>query len=81
MAEQADEALKSFYNLDFLGIGEPLKERELERRLIAKLKDFILELGYGFCFIGNQHRLTLGNNEYFLDLLFYHRFFKVLVVH
>jgi hypothetical protein len=39
-----------------------------------------LELGYGFCFIGNQHRLTLGNNEYFLDLLFYHRFLKALVV-
>jgi len=80
LAEQADEALRSSYNLDFLGIGEPLKERELERRLIAKLKDFILELGYGFCFIGNQHRLTLGNNEYFLDLLFYHRFLKALVV-
>jgi len=80
LAEQADEALKSSYNLDFLGIGESLKERELERRLITKLKDFILELGYGFCFIGNQHRLTLGNNEYFLDLLFYHRFLKALVV-
>ena len=80
LAEQADEALKSSYSLDFLGIGEPLKERELERRLITKLKDFILELGYGFCFIGNQHKLTLGNNEYFLDLLFYHRFLKALVV-
>ncbi len=65
LAEQANEALKSSYNLDFLGINRPLKERELEQRLIARLKDFILELGYGFCFIGNQYKLTLGNNEYF----------------
>ncbi len=49
LAEQADEALKSSYNLDFLGIGEPMRERELEQQLIARLKDFILELGYGFC--------------------------------
>jgi len=45
----------------------------------ARLKDFLIELGYGFCFIGSQYRLTLGENEYFLDLLFYHRFLKCLV--
>ena len=43
------------------------------------MRDFILELGYGFCFIGNQYRLTLGRKEYFIDLLFYHRFLKALV--
>ncbi len=80
LAEQADEALKSSYNLEFLGIGRPLRERELEQRLIDRLQAFILELGYGFCFIGNQHKLTLGNNDYFLDLLFYHRFLKALIV-
>lgn len=80
LAEQANETLKSSYNLNFLGIGEALKERELEKQLIAKLKDFMLELGYGFCFIGNQYKLTLGKNEYFLDLLFYQRFLKSLVV-
>jgi hypothetical protein len=47
--------------------------------LIARLKDFLIELGYGFCFIGSQYRLTLGENGYFLDLLFYHRFLKCLV--
>ena len=56
-----------------------MKERELEDRLIERLQQFILELGYGFCFIGRQHRLTLGNKEYFIDLLFYHRFLKALV--
>ncbi|MGJ7504456.1 PDDEXK nuclease domain-containing protein [Variovorax sp. ZT5P49] len=79
LAEQAEEALKSSYNLEFLGIRQAVKERELESQLIEKLRDFILELGYGFCFIGRQHRLTLGRNEYFIDLLFYHRFLKSLV--
>lgn len=79
LAEQAEEALKSSYNLEFLGIRQAVKERELENQLIDKLRDFILELGYGFCFIGRQHRLALGRKEYFIDLLFYHRFLKTLV--
>jgi predicted nuclease of restriction endonuclease-like (RecB) superfamily len=79
LAEQADEMLKSSYNLEFLGIRRAVTERALEDRLIERLRDFILELGYGFCFIGRQYRLTLGNKEYFIDLLFYHRFLKALV--
>lgn len=43
------------------------------------MKNFLIEIGYGFCFVGSQYRLTLGNKEYFLDLLFYHRFLKSLV--
>ena len=78
-AEQADEMLKSRYNLEFLGIARPMKERELEERLIGRLQQFILELGYGFCFVGRQYRLALGAKEYFVDLLFYHRFLKALV--
>lgn len=79
LAQQAEETLKSSYNLEFLGIRRDIKERELEDLLIDKLRDFILELGYGFCFIGRQYRVTLGQNEYFIDLLFYHRFLKALV--
>lgn len=79
LAEQADEMLKSRYNLEFLGIARPMKERELEDRLIGRLQQFILELGYGFCFVGQQYRLALGKKEYFVDLLFYHRFLKALV--
>ena len=79
LAEQADEMLKSRYNLEFLGIARPMKERELEDRLIGRLQQFILELGYGFCFVGRQYRLALGKKEYFVDLLFYHRFLKALV--
>lgn len=79
LAEQADEMLKSRYNLEFLGIARPMKELELEERLISRLQQFILELGYGFCFIGRQYRLVLRKKEYFVDLLFYHRFLKALV--
>jgi predicted nuclease of restriction endonuclease-like (RecB) superfamily len=79
LAEQADEMLKSSYNLEFLGIHREVKERELEDRLISRLQAFLLELGYGFCFVGRQHRITLGQKEYFIDLLFYHRFLKALV--
>ncbi|MEQ2006136.1 MAG: PDDEXK nuclease domain-containing protein [Limisphaerales bacterium] len=78
-AEQANEMLKSRYNLEFLGLGRAMRERELEDRLVERLQQFILELGYGFCFVGRQHRLALGRKEYFVDLLFYHRFLKVLV--
>lgn len=79
LAEQADEMLKSSYNLDFLGLRREVKERELEDRLITRLQAFLLELGYGFCFVGRQYRLALGAKEYFIDLLFYHRFLKALV--
>lgn len=78
-AEQADEMLKSAYSLDFLGLGKAVKERELEDRLISRLQAFLLELGYGFCFVGRQYRIALGKKEYFIDLLFYHRFLKSLV--
>jgi len=57
LSEQADESLKSVYNLDFLGVTQPVLERELERRIVEKIKHFILELGSGFSFIGNPYRL------------------------
>ncbi len=79
LSEQATEALKSEYNMDFLGITKPVLERELENRLIENIRDLLMELGYGFCFIGNQYRLKLGKKEYFIDLLFYHRILKCLV--
>ncbi len=79
LAEQADEALKSTYNLDFLGLTRPVKERQLENMLVENVKKLLLELGYGFCFIGNQHRLYLWDKYYDVDLLFYHRKLRCLV--
>jgi predicted nuclease of restriction endonuclease-like (RecB) superfamily len=79
LQEQADEMLKSTYDLGFLGIAHPIKERELERRLIEKIKLFLLELGEGFSFIGNQYRLLLGEKEYAVDLVFFNRKIKSLI--
>jgi predicted nuclease of restriction endonuclease-like (RecB) superfamily len=78
-ADYANEVFKSSYNLGFLGITEPVKELELEKRLIAKIRNFILELGKGFSFIGNQHRLEYNSKEYFVDMLFFHRGLRSLV--
>ena len=79
LQEQADEMLKTTYNLGFLGITHQIKERELEKRLIEKIKLFLLELGDGFSFISNQHRLVLGKKEYFVDLLFFNRKIRSLI--
>ncbi|SDE11287.1 PDDEXK nuclease domain-containing protein [Niabella drilacis] len=78
-AAYANEVFKSSYNLGFLGITEPVKEMELENRLIAKIRAFILELGKGFSFIGNQYRLEYNGKEYFVDMLFFHRGLQSLV--
>lgn len=79
LQEQADEVLKSRYNLSFIGIDQPIREIELEKRLVEKIKHFILELGTGFSFLGNQYRLTLNDKEYFVDMLFFHRKLRSLV--
>ena len=78
-ADLADDMMKSDYNLEFLGITKEAKERELESSIIENIKKFLLELGYGFSFVGNQYRLVLNENEYFIDLLFFHRKLNALV--
>lgn len=78
-SEYANEVFKSSYNLGFLQITEPVREIELEQRLVAKIKSFVLELGKGFSFIGNQHRLEYNGKEYFVDMLFFHRGLRSLV--
>ena len=79
LAEQANEVIKSRYSLEFLGINQPMLELELERQLLEKLKDFLLELGYGFSFVGNQYPLKLGDKTYRVDLLFFHRKLRCLI--
>lgn len=78
-SDYANEVFKDSYNLGFLGITEPVKELELEKRLIEKIKNFVLELGKGFSFIGNQYRLEYNGKEYFVDMLFFHRGLRSLV--
>ena len=79
LAEQADQTMKDVYTLDLLGITGPVVEAEIERRMVSKIKDVILQLGYGFSFIGNQYRIATPDSEYFIDLLFYHRKLQSLV--
>ncbi len=79
LSEQADNAMKSVYNLELLGVKQPIKERELERLMVINVKKLLMELGYGFTFIGNQYKLKGNTKDYFVDLLFFHRGLKCLV--
>ena len=68
--------------LEFLKIPEPyhLTETELEKRIIENLQYFLLELGKGFAFVGRQYRITVGNRNHYVDLVFYHRILKCFVL-
>ena len=79
LSEIATDIVKSEYNLEFLSISKNTHEREVEKSLVENIKKFILELGYGFSFIGNQYKLSLEENEYYIDLLFFHRKLNSLV--
>ena len=72
-AAYANEVFKDTYNMGFLGVTEPLLELELERRLVEKIKQFLLELGQGFTYIGNQHVLNYRGKEYKVEMLFFNR--------
>ena len=75
----ANEVFRNSYNLGFLGVVDPMIEMNLEKRLVERIKQFILELGKGFSFIGNQYCLEFNNREYFVDMLFFHRKLRSLV--
>jgi predicted nuclease of restriction endonuclease-like (RecB) superfamily len=76
---QAVLAIKDHYTFDFLDLEEEHSERELERSLVRNIRRFLSEMGGAFSFIGNQHRLEVGGQEYFLDLLLFHRSLRCLV--
>jgi predicted nuclease of restriction endonuclease-like (RecB) superfamily len=76
---QAKLAVKDEYTFDFLELGEEHSERELELALINNIRRFLIEMGGYFTFIGNQHRLEVGGDEFFVDLLLYHRKLRCLV--
>lgn len=76
----AAEMLKDPYHFDFLRLSPEIEERELERALLAHVRDFLLELGVGFALIGSQYRLEAGGQDYQLDLLFFHVRLRCYVV-
>ncbi len=71
-SELAKQVLKDPYVFDFLSITEKTKEKEIENQLTKKISDFLLELGAGFAFIGNQYHIEVEKKDYYIDLLFYH---------
>lgn len=70
-SDLAQALMKSSYNSEFLSIDDKVTEKKLEKVLINHIRDFMLELGQGFAFVGSQYPLKLQNETYFLDLLFY----------
>lgn len=71
-SDLAQQILKDPYAFDFLTLDQEAHERDLERGLLEHLRQFLLELGAGFAFVGSQYHLRVGDSDFFLDLLFYH---------
>jgi predicted nuclease of restriction endonuclease-like (RecB) superfamily len=79
-SDLAQQEVKDPYNFEFLTLAEQAHERNLERALIFHLRDFLLELGVGFAFVGSQYPLEVGGQEFRIDLLFYHLRLRAYVV-
>lgn len=79
-SDLAQSLIKSKYNFDFLGITQKVNESVIEKGLIENIKQFLLELGSGFAFLGSQYRVVLAEEEFFIDLLMYHVKLKSYVV-
>jgi hypothetical protein len=79
MKPAALEVFQDNYLMDFISTSDTEDERVFEEKVVADIKNFILRLGNGFCFIGNQFRLEVGGEEFFVDLLFFNRHLKSLV--
>ncbi len=79
-SELARQILKDPYNFDFLTLGKEAQERDLEAALLNHLREFLLELGVGFAFVGSQYHLDVGDHDFYIDLLFYHLNLRCYVV-
>jgi predicted nuclease of restriction endonuclease-like (RecB) superfamily len=79
-SDLARQLIKDPYHFEFLDIDGEVGERELEKALVEHIKDFLLELGVGFAFLGSQYHLEVAGDDYYLDLLFYHIQLRCFVV-
>ena len=80
LSDLAIQTIKDPYIFDFLTLDVQYRERDIEKQLIQHISKFLLELGKGFAFVGNQYHLQIADNDYYLDLLFYHTKLKCYVV-
>lgn len=80
LSDLAQETLKDPYKFDFMTMAQPYHERDIENQLIKHITKFLLELGKGFAFVGQQYHLEIADNDYYIDLLFYHVKLKCYVV-
>ncbi len=79
MRDRAKLAVKDAYTFDFLELADEHSERELEKAILTRVEPFLQEMGGMFTFVGSQYRLEISDEEYFIDLLLYHRGLKCLV--
>ena len=79
-SDLAQQLVKDPYNLEFFTLPEKAVERDLEKALVSHIQEFLLELGVGFAFVGSQYRLEVGDEEFFIDMLFYHLQLRCYVV-
>ena len=79
-SDLAQQLLKDPYNSDFLTLAKEAQERDLERALVERIRDFLLELRAGFSFVGSQYPIEVSGREYRLDLLFYHFQLRCFVI-
>jgi len=79
-ADLARETLKNPYNFDFLTLRKEAHERDLERALTGHIQKFLLELGQGFAYMGQQFHINVGGDDFYLDLLFYHTRLRCYVI-
>lgn len=79
---QPKDIIKNIYTFEFLGlpIKDAIEESDFEKALLDHLQEFLIELGHGFCFEGRQKRILIGDEYYFIDLVFYHRILKCHVL-
>ncbi|KAF3885819.1 MULTISPECIES: PDDEXK nuclease domain-containing protein [Nostocales] len=77
--DRAKLAVKDEYTFDFLELGDEYSERELEKEILKRVQPFLQEMGGMFAFIGSQYRLEIDDEEYFIDIVLYHRSLKCLV--
>lgn len=79
-SDLARESLKDPYRFDFLDVGRDAQERAIEKALVEHVTEFLLELGVGFAYVGRQVHQTVGGEDFYLDLLFYHLKLRCYVV-